>query len=103
IDRVGDGDDLPGRPASALAAQPRVVPAHAYHLIDRLDIDQVRVASRQLESVQPHDQARTTPLVPAVPDRVRPAPFADHDVRPAGEGRAGFGGVPAEAAPGIHP
>jgi len=75
--------------------------AHAHHLIDRLDVDQVGVARDSSNRADARSGANS-PLVPAVPDRVRPAPFTDHDVRPLGHGGAGSASA-CRARPAIHP
>ena len=73
------------RPAGVLTAQPRVVLAHAHHLVHGADLELTGIGRAQFEAVQPHQQPCAAPLVPAVPDRVRPAPLADHHVGPGGE------------------
>src|SRR5208282_3631637 len=52
---------------------------------------------------QPDQQPRAAPLVPAVPDRVRPAPFTDHHVGPGRELAAGRRVMLAERGPLIQP
>ena len=103
VERVRHRRHLGLRPAGVFAAQPRVVLAHAHHLVHGADLELARVGRAQLEAVQPDQQPRAAALVPAVPDRVRPAPLADHHVGPGRELPARRRVVLAERGPLIQP